>query len=421
MAGPGIRYWNISKELSKYFDVVLFTPNQCNFQSKLYIKQLSKHELIKQMQNASCIILQGTTLWVHNYLKKLGIPIVVDLYDPFVFENMELFYKDPGAKSLHRASLAVLMDQLLWGDYFICASEKQKDYWIGMLAAINRVNPIEYGIDKTLNHLIGVVPFGLLAERPNKNKTVLKGMYPGILSNDKVILWGGGIWNWLDPLTAIKAMEIISRKRVDIKLYFMGIKHPNPSIVQMKMVNDAIELSNSLALTGKSVFFNEWVDYDDRHNYLLESDIGLSLHFNHLETRFSYRTRILDYIWCELPIIATRGDVMSKIVEEFKLGKTVPPESPEELADAIEDILINKTYKNHFMEAARCLTWEKAVEELIAFCKNPRISEGKQEKVRIKGLVSNKYYYYFIKSIHTIKKGNILFLIDKMKNRILVK
>ena len=32
-----------------------------------------------------------------------------------------------------------------------------------------------------------------------------------IKNSDKVVLWGGGVWNWFDPLTAIYAIEKISK------------------------------------------------------------------------------------------------------------------------------------------------------------------------------------------------------------------
>jgi hypothetical protein len=59
-------------------------------------------------------------------------------------------------------------------------------------------------------------------------------------------------------------------KRDDIKLYFMGIKHPNPEVRELSMVNDTVNLANKLGLTGKNVFFNfGWVPYEERHNYFL--------------------------------------------------------------------------------------------------------------------------------------------------------
>jgi hypothetical protein len=38
---------------------------------------------------------------------------------------------------------------------------------------------------------------------------------------------------------------------------------------------------------------------------LREADIGVSLHREDVETRYSFRTRVLDYLWAGLPIITT--------------------------------------------------------------------------------------------------------------------
>ena len=82
----------------------------------------------------------------------------------------------------------------------------------------------------------------------------------------------------------------------EARLVFMGMKHPNPDVPAMAMANHSRELAEQLGLTGRHVFFNEtWVPYQDRADLLLDADIGVSCHFDHIETEFSFRTRILDY------------------------------------------------------------------------------------------------------------------------------
>ncbi len=86
----------------------------------------------------------------------------------------------------------------------------------------------------------------------------------------------------------------------------------------------ARELADSLGLTGRHVFFNEkWVPYNDRQNFLLDADVGVSTHFEHIETTFSFRTRILDYLWTHLPIVTTRGDGFGDLVIAEGLGVAV--------------------------------------------------------------------------------------------------
>ena len=165
---------------------------------------------------SDAIIFQGIALRQYPFLKKLKRPMIVDIYDPFTLENFELRSKLSIKERIgyHETDLNIILEQLSIGDFFVCATEKQKDYWIGMLSAINRVNPVTYSDDNQLKKLIDVVPFGLNNEDPIKTKKVLKGIWPGIAETDKVIIWGGGIWNWFDPLTLIEAMNIIAKKEM---------------------------------------------------------------------------------------------------------------------------------------------------------------------------------------------------------------
>ena len=82
----------------------------------------------------------------------------------------------------------------------------------------------------------------------------------------------------------------------------------------MRMATEARALADGLGLAGTHVFFNEgWVDYESRQDYLLEADIGVSAHIDHLEASLSFRARILDYLWAGLPVVATRGDVLADL------------------------------------------------------------------------------------------------------------
>lgn len=140
-----------------------------------------------------------------------------------------------------------------------------------------------------------------------------------------MLLWGAGIYNWFDPLTLLRAVDRLRHRRPDVRLFFMGLKHPNPDIAEIRMAVAARELSDRLGLTGTDGFFNEgWVDYDDCQNYLLDADIGVSTHLDHIETAMSFRTRVLDYLWCSLPTVATRGDSLAEVIEAQDLGLTVP-------------------------------------------------------------------------------------------------
>ena len=120
----------------------------------------------------------------------------------------------------------------------------------------------------------------------------------------------------------------------------MGLRHPNPDVPPMQMAIDARALAEELGVAGKYVFFNEgWVDYSERQNFLLEANLGVTVHFDSVETRFSFRTRALDYLWAGLPIVATTGDAFGELIEREGLGLTVPAEDPEALQHALSRLL----------------------------------------------------------------------------------
>ena len=386
MAGPGIRFWEFAKALSGDLQVSLAVPNKdhptgLGFAVHSYGR--TERGLRELAAAAEVIIVQGFILRFYPFLTELNVPLVVDVYDPFVLENMRIHsYETMSERTrIHGSDLAVLNSQLWAGDFFLCASEKQRDFWLGMLLALNRLNPYTYDSDETLRALIDVVPFGLPSSPPEHTQQVLKGVYKTISQDDKVILWGGGIWDWFDPCTLIKAMANIAAHRDDVKLFFMGIKHPNPLIPPMQATRQAIQLSKDLGLYDKFVFFNEWVPYEERQSYLLEADVGVSLHLDHIETRLSFRTRLLDYIWAGLPIVTTRGDSMSELVEQHNLGRVVDYEDVEQVADTLIELLstpnLRGVYHPGFEEVKGQFTWERAVAPLARFCANPRLAPDK--------------------------------------------
>jgi hypothetical protein len=152
----------------------------------------------------------------------------------------------------------------------------------------------------------------------------------------------------------------------------------------MPVYQAAVRLADELGVLDRCVFFGDWVPYEEWPNYLVESDIGLSLHFDTLETQLAFRSRLLDYIWAGLPTVVTRGDATSELVSRFELGETVDYERQDEVADVLLRLL--ETSKADFagrFERARVeLTWEKTAAPLVAFCRHPRRAPDRGESVQ---------------------------------------
>jgi GT2 family glycosyltransferase len=384
MSGPAIRSYEFAKALSSTCEVDLASCGYCDIQPEGFnvfeYTYENTEELISACINCDIVLIQGFIMEFCKDFAKIAKTkyMIVDLYDPYVIENVEIF-KDHDMKTRRDSfefSSKTLNNQLKDGDFFIAANEKQKDYWLGMLSAFYRISPEVYDITKNPGSIVGNVPFGISNAAPVHNKKVLKGVWPGIKDDDSVLIWGGGVWNWFDPLTLIKAVKRISETRDNVKLFFLGVKSPNPAVPEMQMLNDAVTLSKELGIYDKYVFFNfGWVDYIERQNYLLEADIGVSCHFDTLETRLSFRTRILDYLWCSLPIICTKGDYFSELVEKEAIGYSVEFQNEMKLAEAITSLLDDRAYYNSCREKIAIVSekykWNVVTQPLIDFCNHP--------------------------------------------------
>ena len=381
MAGPAIRAWQIAAALAADHDVRLVTTSDClltspDFDVRRIVDEAGAREL-----EAWCDVLffQGNVLDEYPFLNRTSKVVIVDLYDPFHLEQLEQTREHPAEtrRLVVGNAVAEANKQCLRGDFLVCASEKQRDFWLGHLAALGRLNTVSYDDDNTLRSLIDVAPFGISPQPPQAVRPRLKGVVDGIGRDDKVILWGGGIYNWFDPLTLIRAVDVLRTRRDDVRLFFLGMQHPHPHVPEMRMSFAARQLSDELGLTGTHVFFNEeWVRYDERADYLLEADLGVSNHLDHVETAFSFRTRMLDYLWAGLPMVCTRGDVFAALVDAHGLGLTVDASDVAGLADALEKVLSDDEFAAQCRENVRALApeyhWSRVLAPLVEFCRAPR-------------------------------------------------
>jgi glycosyltransferase involved in cell wall biosynthesis len=377
MAGPAIRAWHFAAALAEDgHQVSLLTTATCTREGD---GRFEVGVITDALPGVEVYVVQGSVLQNVPAIATSDACVVVDLYDPYHLENLELSrdrsHRDRMAV-VHNAT-AILNRAMRRGDFFVAASEKQRDFWIGALASLGRVNALTYDADPSLRSLLDLVPFGVSSEPPVRTVPAIKGVMPGIGADDVVLLWGGGLYNWFDPQTLVRAVDEVRQTRDDVRLVFLGGKHPNPNVPAMRTAAETRELADDLGLTGKHVFFNEgWVPYDDRGSFLLDADIGVSTHLDHVETAFSFRTRVLDYLWAGLPVVATGGDVFSDVISESGIGRTVPAEDVEALAVALLSLIEDDSARAAAAQASRELAkhyrWDAVLAPLLAYCRAPQ-------------------------------------------------
>ncbi len=344
MAGVGIRYWELAQVLAPHAEVTLAAIQVGEMpDAGIAFAEYEPHDpraLRAQIARADLVVCQPQWPVVTAWLSRARCRVVYDLYDPEAFETIELFeHRRPALRKL-MVSLAVdrLGDALRTGDHFLCASEKQRDLWLGAMYGGRLIDARNYDRDPSFRSIIDVVPFGLPAEPPAAPaQDPIRRAIPAIGPDDEVVLWNGGIWNWLDPVTAVRAFAQLIARRPRAKLVFMG-GSSNPA--GQRASEEARRAAEETGQLDRTVFFNaSWVPYAERAGWLLGAECSLSTHEEHLETRFAFRTRLLDCFWAGLPIVCSEGDELAERVRREDLGEAVPPRDEQALAEALERVL----------------------------------------------------------------------------------
>ena len=329
--------------------------------------------LDRLLAGADAVVAQPLWPLAMRRLRRSGARLVFDLYDPEVFGTLEHFRgRDRRLRALMGAFAADrIADALRSGHHVICASERQRDLWLGALLGARLVTPDAYDADPSLRERVAVVPYGVPATPPAPGGGIPRARL-GIGPDDEVVLWNGGLWSWFDAATAIRAIAVLRRRRPRARLLFMGASSAPPARAASAA---ARALARELGLLGEAVVFNDaWVPYAERGAWLRDAACALSTHVDHLETRFSSRTRLLDCFWAGLPIVCTAGDELAARVERDGLGATVPPGDPDAVAAALERVLARgrAAYGPALAAAAADHAWPRVAAPLVRWLGDPR-------------------------------------------------
>jgi hypothetical protein len=214
------------------------------------------------------VLVQGDVLSRYPVLAKGDANIIVDIVTPIHIENLNV------GDAEFNVALQFIRDGLDRGNFFVCGNERQRLYWLGMLTAHGKLTRSGSARDQELRQLIDVLGFGVPEDEPVKQKNVLKGVRPGIGPDDFLLMWFGGIWDWLDPLTMIEAVHQAHLVDPRVKLFFSFFRQAGrePSTMALR----ARALAEQLEAFERSVFFNdEPIPYAARADFLLESGLGV--------------------------------------------------------------------------------------------------------------------------------------------------
>jgi len=372
-AGVGTRFVALAEILSDAgHGVTLAIPNSAEeaeaVTDSVEVVQAVPDALGAQADGHDWVLLHGH-LGNHYLSQRDNMPVVVDLYDPFLIENLH-YHRELGFEP-YRTDHATWKLQLGRGDFFLCSSDEQRCFYLGWLGALGRVNPLALEDDPTLERLIVELPFGTPAGDPPAPKA--KSDVLGGVAEHAPVLYFGGIYDWYDPLVVLDAFGAILEREPEAVVVF--VDHPHPGETPLSAAAHTRRVAQERGWLGTSVRFERWRPFDRRFELALAADLAVVTHRRGLETDLSLRTRMVDLLWLGLPVVATAGGTMSRIVEDIGAGRTVAPGDPEELAEAVCSLLADAKARELAAGAGRRWasgkSWREVSAPLLDFAAEP--------------------------------------------------
>ncbi|MBI4773317.1 MAG: glycosyltransferase [Deltaproteobacteria bacterium] len=374
LSGPAIRTLEIARALSRLgHEIVLAQahrlPDAEDVKDHFRVVRWDEHNFESLCKDADAVF-AAHYLGEFLYEKAKGVPIVIDLFDPEFMALLEsgVLFRDRDEHFDRLSNVRANLDAALTaGDLFVCANDRQKDFYLGMLSLAGRITP------ETLpEQVLAVVPTGAPSDPPKRKGDLVLFRGGGLPGNWNIIICPGGLYPWFDSETPILALRKLINQYPDTALIFVGAKNPISPKFSEAGVETAEKLASELDLLHKHVFFHPWVAYEDRGILYLESDLAVISSKASHETTYSFRTRIIDCLWGGLPIVCTSGDSLCSTIEEAGAGRTVPPLDPDALALAMAEYIGNESARTEASKSSLHLarntySWDKSVEPIHEF------------------------------------------------------
>jgi glycosyltransferase involved in cell wall biosynthesis len=374
IAGPEIRGWELARSLAAHgLDVMLLAQDaESAERDGVKVRRRTRRRLIREAIRHDVVISPTIAPYLH-LIARGRTKLIADLYDPVDLEHAEDLHKPEVALRTKVVEQQVRI-QLRFAHLVLCAAPAQETRLksLGEKFGGMRSDPL-------------VVPFGLAPTPDDEGRRPLRARFPSIGADDPVVLWWGGVWRWFDAITAIRAFEILDARGSTAKLVIAAGKPPRSETSELSDLDQARDLASSLGLIGRVVYFiDDWIPYERRHEYLLEADLGITLHRNAPESAFAARARYVDYLWCLLPPVLNPGDNVADEYGSAGFAEMVPVGDPVAAASAV-DVLLASGRHDAARDAGRTVaasrSWEQVTRGLAE--RLDALAAGQQRKTAV--------------------------------------
>ena len=342
--GSALRFWRMAQALRSrgYNDITIAIWEK-------FPQKLNHHEGIKLVnfiddyENISKICNNADTVIFTCAMGPLSISIanavgpqsrvIIDAYSPMYVEFLTKSQdqrEDEALVDAYREYANPFDKLLIAADHILIANDHQKHFYRGVLA----------GISALPNHDDSrFVTFPAYVEIDQSVTDRVK------ISNPINILWFGGVYPWFDISDIIDIFNTPWVKE-HAKLTIVGGSNPFYPKDNMRYNGkylQAVELARENDLLNKVVFFEDWVQYDERVEKVFnQADVAVSINSDFIENEYSFRLRVADLAGNGVPIITNGGDYLGEYLIRNKVAFKLDLSNKENLKKSFQKIIRNR-------------------------------------------------------------------------------
>lgn len=350
--GAGLRAWGIGKGLESRGHEVLFAMPESSL-GKFDSRSLENKPLLYTNRNLDAFLAQqkaDVVVFQHwrlaSYLQKpLDAPLVIDFHGPLLLEVQ--FQNNPTLDHLKREKITALHK----ADFFTCAGEYQRYYFESWLMMA--------GFDLRQD-VITSIPVSLSPDLPQHTN-----------EGDVSFVYGGLFLPWQDPVLSLTTLVETLEQQQRGMLKFFGGKHPVVAFSTAGFDTLRGQLEQS-----RHVQIQPMIPRDQLIQEYCRSHVAFDLMQRNAERELAFTTRTVEYLWCGLPVIYNDYAELAEYIRKYEAGWTVNPQDTAALERILEEILqhpdiLEERSQNAQRLVREHLTWDRAIEPLDVFCRQP--------------------------------------------------
>ena len=350
-SGAGLRFWGLAKGLeARGHTVTLLMPQESLASFDSHFKDLQEHTFTPEtvgskIEEASpdVIVLQHWSL--AKTLPATEIPLVIDLHGPLLLETFFQGRQDLAALEREK------VEALSRADFLTCAGEVQRKYFYSWM--------LLSGFDLR-EERVATIPVSLSPDLPEHKA-----------QEEITFVFGGMFLPWQDPTLALDVVVRRLERRGEGMLKFFAGAHPFVNLPPGEFPALARRLARS-----ERVIMPGLIPHSQLIDEYRSAHVAVDVMAQNPERELAFSTRTVEYLWCGLPVIHHNYSELSPYIKEYQAGWVVDPTDEAMIREAIDEIfddtdLVQRFSRNAQRLVRERLTWDKTIDPLDRFCRNP--------------------------------------------------